>query len=122
MACNGLKKASFHLFVHPKRSRIIFRKTHFYSIFDEFLVVKQPILKAFGTFEGPKWLAMGSKRAHFTCLGTPDGLGSFLEKHIFDPFSPLERPIFKPFCDHCGAKVASNGLKTGSFHLLVHPP
>ena len=29
---------------------------------------------------------MGSKRAHFTCLCTPNGLGSFLEKHIFDPF------------------------------------
>ena len=29
---------------------------------------------------------MGSKGAHFTCSGTPNGLGSFLEKHIFDPF------------------------------------
>ena len=37
------------------------------------------------TLEWPKWLAMGSKRAHFTCLCTPNGLRSFLEKHIFDP-------------------------------------
>ena len=29
---------------------------------------------------------MGSKWAHLTCLGIPNGLGSFLEKHIFDPF------------------------------------
>ena len=29
MACNGLKRGSFHLFVHPKWSRIIFGKTHF---------------------------------------------------------------------------------------------
>ena len=29
MACNGLKKGSFHLFVHPKWSGIIFGKTHF---------------------------------------------------------------------------------------------
>ena len=35
------------------------------------------------SLEGPKWLAMGSKWAHFTCLGTPNGLGSFLEKDIF---------------------------------------
>ena len=29
MACNGLKMGLFHLFVHPKWSRIIFGKTHF---------------------------------------------------------------------------------------------
>ena len=29
MACNGLKMGSFHLFRHPKWSRIIFGKTHF---------------------------------------------------------------------------------------------
>ena len=37
----------------------------------------------FVTLEWPKWLAMGSKWAHFTCLGTPNGLGSFLEKPQF---------------------------------------
>ena len=38
MACYGLKKGSFHLFAHPKWSRIIFGKntflTHFVPIFD----------------------------------------------------------------------------------------
>ena len=29
MACNGLKKRSFHLFVHPKWFRIIFGKINF---------------------------------------------------------------------------------------------
>ena len=43
MACHGLKKGSFHLFVHPKWSRIIFGKTHFWPIFDPFFVPKQPI-------------------------------------------------------------------------------
>ena len=33
MACNGLKMGSFHLFRHPKWSRIIFGKTHFSPIF-----------------------------------------------------------------------------------------
>ena len=59
-------------------------------IFDPFLTdfwsQNNPFSRHFVTLEGPKWLAMGSKRAHFTCLCTPNGLGSFLEKHIFDPF------------------------------------
>ena len=42
MACNGLKKGSFHLFRHPKWSSIIFGKAHFGPIFDP----KQPIFKA----------------------------------------------------------------------------
>ena len=29
MACNGLKVGSFHLFVHPKWSKVIFGKKHF---------------------------------------------------------------------------------------------
>ena len=47
MACIGLKKGSFHLFVHPKWSGIIFGKTHFRPIFDPFLDPKLPIFKAF---------------------------------------------------------------------------
>ena len=40
MACNGLKKGSFHLFVHTKWSWIIFGKTHFRRIVDAFLCPK----------------------------------------------------------------------------------
>ena len=54
MACHGLTKGSFHLFVHPKWSRIIFGKTHFGPIFDGFLVAKQPIFKAFWDFRRAK--------------------------------------------------------------------
>ena len=54
MACHGLKKDSFHLFRHPKWSRIIFGKTHFCPIFDSFLVAKQPIFMAFWDFRGAK--------------------------------------------------------------------
>ena len=43
-----------------------------------------------GILEGPKWLKTSSKWAHFTCLCTPNGRGSFLEKHVFDP-------VFDPF-------------------------
>ena len=51
----------------------------------DFLVAKQPIFKAFCDFGVAKMACNGLKRAHFTCLGTPNGLGSFLEKHICDP-------------------------------------
>ena len=77
------------------------------------------------TLEWPKWLAMGSKGAAFTCLGTPNALGSFLEKHTFDPFLThffvSKQPIFKAFCDFGGGKMACNGLKIGSFHLFRDP-
>ena len=72
------------------------------------------------TLEGPKWHAMGSKWAHFTCLGTPIGLGSFLEKHIFDPFFLAKQPIFKAFWDLRRAKTGHYELKTRQKHLLWH--
>ena len=52
MACNGLKKGSFHLFVHPIWCRIIFATTHFWPIFDSFSVATKLIFKAFWDFRG----------------------------------------------------------------------
>ena len=63
----------------------------------------------------------GLKKGSFTCLGTPNGLGPFLEKHIFDPFLVPKQPIFKAFCDFGVAKMACNGLKMGPFHVFRHP-
>ena len=98
MACNGLKKGSFYLFRHPKWS---FLEKH---IFDPFLThfwsQNNPFSRHFVTLEGPKWLAMGSKRAHFTCLGTSYGLGSFVQKLFFDPFLTPFLPIFCPKTAH----------------------
>ena len=54
LTCNGLKMGSFHVFRHPKWSRIIFGKTLFLPIFDPFLVAKQPIFKAFWYFRRAK--------------------------------------------------------------------
>ena len=54
LACNGLKKGSFHLFVHPIWSRIIFGTTHFWPIFDSFSVATKLIFKAFWDFRGAK--------------------------------------------------------------------
>ena len=70
-------------------------------IFDPFLTQcwsqNSPFSRHFGTLEGPKWAAVGSKWAHFTCLGTPNGLGSFLEKHTFDPFLVPRSPFSRHF-------------------------
>ena len=71
---------------------------------------------------------MGSKWANFTCLGTPNGLGSFLEKHIFDPFfcpknNPFlvpKQPIFKAFWDFTNAKMGHHGLKMCQKHSFWH--
>ena len=70
MACNGLKKGSFHLFVHPQWSRIIFGKHIFDPFLTDFWSQNSPFSRHFVTLEGPKWLAMGSKWARFFCLGT----------------------------------------------------
>ena len=111
MACNGLKKGSFHLFRHTKWSQIMFGKTHFRPIFDPLFVPNQPNFK---TLEGPKWLAMGSKWAHFTCLGTPNGPRSCLEKHSFDPFLThflsQTSPISRLWRGQNGLQWAQNGL------------
>ena len=78
------------------------------------------------TLEWPKWFAMGSKRAHFTCLCTLNGLGSFQENPFFDPFFDLffvpRQPIFNAFQDFRRAKTApqdQNGPKTPlAFHVF----
>ena len=75
-------------------------------IFDRFLIdfwsQNNPCSGDFVTLEGPKWLAMGSKRAGFTCLGTPNGLGSTLEKHIVDSFVTHFLSQNSPFSRHFG--------------------
>ena len=62
-------------------------------IFDLFLTdlwsQNSPFSRHLVTLEWPKCGAMGSKRALFTCLCTPNDLGPFLEKQIFDPFLTL---------------------------------
>ena len=71
----------------------------------------------------------GLKKGSFHLFKTPNGLGSFLEKQIFDPlFDPLldpffvpKQPIFKAFCDFVEAKMACNGLKNGLSSLVWAP-
>ena len=87
-------------------------------IFDPFLTdlssQNSPFSRHFVTLEWPKWLAMGSKWAHFTCLGTPNGRGSFLEKHIFDPFLTHFLSQNRPISRHFGTLGGSKQVTTSS--------
>ena len=58
--------------------------------------------------------------AHFICLGTPNGLGSFLERPIFDPFFVPKAPIFKAFWDSRRTKTGHHELKMRQKHLFWH--
>ena len=75
-----------------------------------------PFSVHFVTLEGPKWLAMGSKRAHFTCLCTPNGVGSSLKKHIFDPFLTHFWSQNGPFSRHFGNLVGPKRATMSSKH------
>ena len=98
----------------PNSPKVSSEKHIFDPFFSDFWSQNNPFSRHFVTLEWPKWLAMGSKWAHFTCLGTPNVLGSFLEKHIFDPFLTLffvpKQPIFKAFWDVRRAKTCQKQL------------
>ena len=86
VAQHGLNMGSFQLFVHPKWSSIILGKKHFDPFLTHFWFQNNQFSRHFVILEGPKWLELGSKRAHFTYLCTPNGLGSFLEDTFLTHF------------------------------------
>ena len=115
IAPHGLKMGSFHLCVHPQIvQRYLWKNPLFHPFLTDFLSQNSPFSRHFVTLQWPKWLAMGSKWAHVTFLGTPNGVGSFLGKRIFGPFLTHflfeKQPIFKAFCDFGGAKMVCSGL------------
>ena len=59
---------------------------------------------------------MGSKWAHFTCLGTPNGLVSFLEKQLFDTFLNHFLSHSSPFSRHFGILGGPRRATTSSKH------
>ena len=83
-------------------------------IFNPLLVAKQPIFKAFCDFGGAKMACNGSKWAHFTCSGTPNGLGSFLKKYIFDPVWTHFLSQNSPFSRHFGISRRPKRATTSS--------
>ena len=87
IAQHGLKMGSFHLCLcNPNSPKVSLEKYIVDLFLIDFWSQNSPFSRYFVTLEWPKWLATGSKWAHFTCVSTPNGLGSFFEKHILDPF------------------------------------
>ena len=87
--------------------------------FTHFWPQNGPFSKHFGIFRGPKRITTGSKWAKNTCLSIPNGLGSFLEKCVFDPFLTYfcsQKLIFKAFWDSMGQN-ASPRVPSITVHL-----
>ena len=82
----GSKRAHFTCLGTLSGLRLFLQEHTFDPFLTHFWLQNNPFSRHFVTLEGPKWFAMRSKWAHFTCLGTPNGLGSFLEKHILTHF------------------------------------
>ena len=112
----GAKRAHFTCLCTPNGPRSLLEK----HIFDPFLIhfwlQNNPFSRHFVTLEGPNWLAVGSKWAHFTCLGTPNGPRSFLEKHIFGPFLTHFLSQNSPFSRHFGILRGPKRATTRSNH------
>ena len=100
-----------------------FLEKHIFGPFlTDFWSQNGPFSRHFVTLEGPKWLAMGSKWAHFTCLCIQNGRGSFLKKHIFGPFLTDLWSQNSPFSRHFvtleGPKWLAMGSKRAHFTCL----
>ena len=112
MPQNKLKTRSFHLFEHPKWSKITFAKTCFLPIFDPFVVPKRPIFRHFGIFHGPKRVTTGSTRVKNSCLSIQNGLGTTLGKSIFStPWTHVgPRPVWARAALHLLQVTTSMGV------------
>ena len=71
---------------------------------------------AYTWWKGPNSIKMGSKWANFICLCTPNGLGSLLEKCVFDPFSTNFWSPNGPFSRHIGIFHGPKRVTTCSKH------
>ena len=104
----------------PNNPKVFLEKHIYDPFFTDFRSQTNPFLRHFVTLESSKWPAMGSKRAHFNCSCGPNGVGPFLEKHIFDPFFVPEQPIIEAFWDSRRAKTGHHELKTRQKQLFWH--
>ena len=71
------------------------------------------------TLEWRKCVAKGSKWTNFTCLCTPNGLGSFLGRHNFDPFLSHFGPIFCPRRAHFQGNLGIRRTRLGHDELQM---
>ena len=119
MACNGLKKGSFH-FCTPTGLGSFLEKHIFDPFLTHFLVAKQPIFKAFFDIGGAKMTCYGLKMGSFH-LCTPTGLGSFLENTFLTHFWSQNNPFSRHFGSLEGPKWLAMGSKWTHFTCLGTP-
>ena len=115
----GSKWAQDHCLCTPNGPGSLMEKRVFDRFPTHFCSQNGPFSRHIWSFNGPKHVQMGPKSAENTCLSIPNGPGSFLEKHVFDPFlthfwfqnDPFSRHfgIFRgPKCATTGSKWAKN--------------
>ena len=98
----------------PKGPGSLLEKHIFDPFLTHFLSQNGPFSRHFGIFHGPKRVTTGSKRAKNTCLCIPNGPGSLLEKHVFDPFLTHFLSQNGPFSRHFGIFHGPKRVTTGS--------
>ena len=93
-AANGLEC----VFEHPKGSKIVFEKTHFWPFLTPFQSQNKPFEGLLGPSSASKRSQKGSKQPPNASLRTPNGLGSFLEKLNFGHFQIQFGARFEAVC------------------------
>ena len=115
MRHHGLQMGYKHFFEHPKWSTINFRKNTFFEPFLTHLWLHNgPFSSRFGNFHGLKRVTSGSKWPKNTCLSIPNGLGSLVEKCVFDPLLTHFWLLNGPFSRHFGIVHGPKRATTGS--------
>ena len=115
----GSKWAKTTCFSIPNGPGSLLEKRVFDPFLTHFWSQNGPFSRHFGIFYGPKHVNTGSKWAKNTCLSIPNGPGSLLKKHVFDPFLTIFCPKTTHFQGILGFSMAQyaspraqNGLKT----------
>ena len=110
----GSKRAKNTCLSIPNALRSLLEKRVFDPFLTHFWSQNGPFSRHFGIFHGPKRVTTGSKRAKNTCLSIPNGLGSLLEKRVFDPLLTHFWSHNGPFGRHFGIFHGPKRVTTGS--------
>ena len=105
----GTKRATNGLNPHPCASRMVWNNFLFH-----FVPQNGQFRWLFWALSGPKWLKTGPNWPHFTCLSIPNGPGSLLEEHVFDPFLTHFCSQNGRFSRHFGIFHGPRRVTTGS--------
>ena len=92
----------------------LLKKRVFDPILSHFWSQSGPFSRHFGVFHGPKRVISGSKRAKNTCFSIPNGPGTLLPKHVFDPFLTHFLSQNVPLSRHFGIFHGPKRVTTGS--------